>query len=154
MRAVVQRVVRARVLVGEEEVAAIGRGMVVLLGVRRGDTAGSAVSLARRVAGLRIFDDEHGRMGLDAAAAGGAILSVSQFTLYGDVRRGRRPSFDAAAPAAEARPLFEAFVAEIEAAGLVCRTGRFGAEMQVELVNDGPVTLVIDTDELARPRRA
>jgi D-tyrosyl-tRNA(Tyr) deacylase len=154
MRAVVQRVTQARVLVNGREQAAIGRGLLVLLGISVKDTSDEVRVLAGRVAGLRIFDDAAGRMNLDAAAIGGSVLCVSQFTLYADVRRGKRPSFEAAAPADRALPLYEAFIEAIRGAGLPCEAGVFGAEMQVELVNDGPVTIVIDTEELARPRRA
>ncbi|PFG74440.1 D-aminoacyl-tRNA deacylase [Tepidiforma thermophila] len=154
MRAVIQRVRRAAVSVAGEQVASIGPGMVVLLGIARHDDAATAARLAGRVTGLRIFDDGAGHMNLDLASIGGAVLCISQFTLYGDVRRGRRPSFEAAAPAEQARPLYEAFVAAIRAAGIPCETGVFGAEMQVELVNDGPVTLIVDSADLERPRRA
>jgi len=154
MRAVIQRVQRAAVSVAGAQVAGIGPGMVVLLGIARDDNAATAARLAERVAGLRIFDDGAGRMNLDVASIGGAVLCISQFTLYGDVRRGRRPSFEAAAPAAQAQPLYEAFVAAVRGAGIPCATGVFGAEMQVELVNDGPVTLIVDSADLERPRRA
>jgi D-tyrosyl-tRNA(Tyr) deacylase len=154
MRAVVQRVLRAGVSVAGREVAGIGRGMVVLLGIARDDDVATARRLAERVVGLRIFDDAAGRMNLDLSGVGGAVLCISQFTLYGDVRRGRRPAFDAAAPAEQARPLYDAFVAAVRATGIPCETGVFGAEMQVELVNDGPVTLIVDSADLERPRRA
>lgn len=154
MRAVVQRVSRACVRVDGQEQATIGKGLLVLLGISVRDGVDEAGLLARRVAGLRVFDDAAGRMNLDAAAVGGSVLCVSQFTLYGDVRRGKRPSFEAAAPAEQALPLYEAFIRAILALGLPCERGVFGAAMQVELVNDGPVTIVIDTDDLARPRRA
>lgn len=153
MRAVVQRVTRAAVRVNGHEVAAIAKGMVVLVGVAPDDTADTARALAAKVAGLRIFEDTHGRMDLGLADVGGGVLAVSQFTLYGDVRRGRRPSFDGAAPAAQAAYIYEAFCLAIEAAGLPCGRGVFGAEMAVELVNDGPVTLIIDTETLTAPRR-
>jgi D-tyrosyl-tRNA(Tyr) deacylase len=145
MRAVVQRVGRAQVSVDGEIVGAIGRGLLVLLGVSHGDTDADAGYLAEKIAGLRIFEDENGKMNLDTAAVGGAILVVSQFTLYGDVRRGKRPSFDAAAPPERARELFEYFVERIRAAGLPCQTGRFQEMMQVELVNEGPVTILLDS---------
>lgn len=154
MRAVVQRVTRASVHVQGSSVGRIGRGMVVLLGIARDDGEGIERRMAERIVRLRIFDDEHGRMHFDVAGVGGALLCVSQFTLYGDVRRGRRPSFDAAADAAVARPLYEEFVRCVRELGVACETGIFGAEMQVELVNDGPVTLVIDSNDLERPRRA
>lgn len=154
MRAVVQRVTRAAVTVHGRETGQIACGMVVLLGVANDDDVATACRLADRVVGLRIFDDAEGRMNLDVAAVGGAVLCISQFTLYGDVRRGRRPSFDAAAPGPVAQPLYEAFVGAIRASGVRCETGEFGAEMQLELVNDGPVTLVLDSRDLERPRRA
>ncbi|WP_322795857.1 D-aminoacyl-tRNA deacylase [Tepidiforma sp.] len=154
MRAVVQRVTRAQVSVHGRVIGSIGRGAVVLVGVAREDTAGHAARLARKVAALRIFDDAEGRMNLDAAAAGGAFLCVSQFTLYGDLRRGNRPSWERAAPPELARPLFDAFVTALRETGVPCESGEFGAEMLVELVNDGPVTLILDTDDLERPRRA
>jgi D-aminoacyl-tRNA deacylase len=145
MRAVVQRVSRAQVSVNEEVVGEIGRGLLVLLGVTHTDADADAAYLADKVAGLRVFEDEHGKMNLDAGSIGGAILVVSQFTLYGDVRRGKRPSFDAAAPPERARHLYEYFVDRIRAAGLPCQTGRFQEMMQVELVNDGPVTILLDS---------
>ena len=145
MRAVVQRVSRAQVSVNEEIVGKIGRGLLVLLGVTHTDADADAAYLADKVAGLRVFEDEHGKMNLDAGSIGGAILVVSQFTLYGDVRRGKRPSFDAAAPPERARHLYEYFVDRIRAAGLPCQTGRFQEMMQVELVNDGPVTILLDS---------
>lgn len=155
MRAVVQRVSRAGVTVANEIVGEIGRGLLVLLGVTHADTEADADYLADKIAGLRIFqgsigqgsigEDENGKMNLDTAAVEGGILVVSQFTLYGDVRRGKRPSFDAAAPPERARQLYEYFVERIRAAGLPCQTGRFQEMMQVELVNDGPVTILLDS---------
>jgi D-aminoacyl-tRNA deacylase len=145
MRTVVQRVSRAHVAVDGEIVGKIDRGLLVLLGVTHADAEADADYLADKIAGLRVFEDEHGKMNLDAASIGGAILVVSQFTLYGDVRRGKRPSFDAAAPPERARQLYEYFVDRIRAAGLPCQTGRFQEMMQVELVNDGPVTILLDS---------
>jgi D-tyrosyl-tRNA(Tyr) deacylase len=145
MRAVVQRVSLAQVKVEQEIVGKIGRGLLVLLGVTHTDTEADADYLADKIAGLRIFEDENGKMNLDTAAVGGQILVVSQFTLYGDVRRGKRPSFDAAAPPDRARQLYEYFVQRIRATGLPCHTGRFQEMMQVELVNDGPVTILLDS---------
>jgi D-tyrosyl-tRNA(Tyr) deacylase len=145
MRAVVQRVSRAQVTVAEETVGEIGRGLLVLLGVTHADTELDADCLADKIAGLRIFEDEKGKMNLDTASVGGGVLVVSQFTLYGDVRRGKRPSFDAAAPPEHARRLYDYFVERIRAAGLPCQTGRFQEMMQVELVNDGPVTILLDS---------
>ncbi len=148
MRAVVQRVSRARVTANGEIAGQIAHGLVVLLGVGKSDTSADADYLAEKIAGLRIFEDEHGKMNLAASEAGGKVLAVSQFTLYGDVRHGKRPSFDAAAPPQLARELYERFVARIRAAGLVCETGRFREMMQVELVNDGPVTIVLDSQKI------
>ncbi|HLX83257.1 MAG TPA: D-aminoacyl-tRNA deacylase [Terriglobales bacterium] len=151
MRAVVQRVGRARVTVngeGDSEVTGeIGLGLLVLLGVGTGDTRTGADYLVEKIAGLRIFEDAAGKMNLSVAEVGGAVLVVSQFTLYGDARRGKRPSFDAAAPPAEARELYEYFVEKIRASGLRCETGRFQETMQVELVNEGPVTILLDSDK-------
>jgi D-aminoacyl-tRNA deacylase len=145
MRAVVQRVSRAQVTVDAELVGKIGRGLLVLLAVSREDTEKDADYVAEKIAGLRIFEDENGKMNLDVAAIGGGVLVVSQFTLYGDVRRGKRPSFDAAAAPERACQLYEYFVERIRAAGLPCQTGRFQEMMQVELVNDGPVTILVDS---------
>jgi len=145
MRAVVQRVRRAQVVVAGEVTGQIDRGLLVLLGVSREDTQADADYLSDKIAGLRIFEDESGKMNLDVSAVRGAVLVVSQFTLYGDMRRGKRPSFDAAAPPEEARPLYEYLVERIRALGLVCQTGRFQQIMQVELVNDGPVTILLDS---------
>lgn len=144
MRVIVQRVTRAAVRVGGDEVGAIGRGMLLLVGVERGDGPAQALAAADKVAGLRIFEDAAGRMNLDTAAAGGAFLVVSQFTLAGSLARGRRPSFDRAAAPEEAEPLVERFVAALRAAGHRVETGRFRTHMAVELVNDGPVTFVLD----------
>jgi D-tyrosyl-tRNA(Tyr) deacylase len=145
MRAVVQRVSRAQVAVDGEIVGEIGRGLLVLLGVTHTDTEADAEYLADKIVGLRVFEDENGKMNLDTTTVGGGILVVSQFTLYGDVRRGKRPSFDAVAPPERARQLYEYFVGRIRAAGLPCKTGRFQEMMQVELVNDGPVTILLDS---------
>jgi D-aminoacyl-tRNA deacylase len=145
MRAVVQRVSRARVTVREEVTGKIDRGLLVLIGIGAADTEADADYLADKISGLRIFEDEHGRMNLSLSEIAGSVLAVSQFTLYGDVRRGKRPSFDAAAPPEKAGMLYEYFVARIRAAGLRCETGRFQEMMQVELVNDGPVTILLDS---------
>jgi D-tyrosyl-tRNA(Tyr) deacylase len=145
MRAVVQRVSRAQVAVDGEIVGQIGRGLLVLLGVTHADNKADADYLVDKIAGLRIFEDGNGKMNLDITAVSGGILVVSQFTLYGDVRRGKRPSFDAAAAPQRARQLYEYFVERIRAAGLPCQTGRFQEMMQVELVNDGPVTILLDS---------
>jgi D-aminoacyl-tRNA deacylase len=148
MRAVVQRVSRAQVAVDGEIVGEVGRGLLVLLGVTHADTEVDADYLADKIAGLRVFEDENGKMNLDVASIGGGILVVSQFTLYGDVRRGKRPSFDAAAKPVRARQVYEYFVARIRAAGLPCQTGRFQEMMEVELVNDGPVTILLDSAKI------
>ena len=145
MRALVQRVSRARVSVNGEITGEIGRGLLVLLGVGVGDTRADADYLAEKTIGLRIFEDANGKMNLSVAEVAGALLVVSQFTLYGDARRGKRPSFDAAAPPDEARELYEYFVEKIRAAGLRSETGRFQETMQVELVNEGPVTILLDS---------
>jgi len=145
MRAVVQRVSRANVVVGGEATGEIGQGLLVLLAVGQADTESDADYLAEKVAGLRILEDEKGKMNLAVAEIGGGVLVVSQFTLYGDVRRGKRPSFDAAAPPQRGRELYEYFVERIRAQGLRCETGRFQEMMQVELVNDGPVTILVDS---------
>ncbi len=149
MRAVVQRVSRARVTVnatvGAETAGEIGRGLLVLLGVGAGDMRADADYLADKTIGLRIFEDAAGKMNLSVAEVGGALLVVSQFTLYGDARRGKRPSFDAAAPPQQARELYEYFVEKIRATSLRCETGRFQEMMQVELVNEGPVTILLDS---------
>ena len=145
MRAVVQRVSRAQVAVDGEVVGEIGLGLLVLLGVAADDSRADADYLCDKIAGLRIFEDDGGKMNLSVSDVGGAVLAVSQFTLYGDVRRGKRPSFDAAAPPQAARELYEFFVQKIRSAGLRCETGRFQATMQVELVNEGPVTILLDS---------
>ncbi|HBI42859.1 MAG TPA: D-tyrosyl-tRNA(Tyr) deacylase [Planctomycetales bacterium] len=144
MRAVVQRVRSARVLVGDEVVGAIGQGLLVLLGVAPTDTVAQVHWLADKVVGLRIFADADGKMNRGVAEIGGGVLVVSQFTLYGDCRKGRRPSFVGAAAPEIAEPLYEAFLNGVRALGIPVAAGRFGALMQVELVNDGPVTLIID----------
>ena len=145
MRAVVQRVSRAQVTVGSEVVGKIERGLLVLLGVADTDKEADADYLAEKVAGLRIFEDDAGKMNRAVGDVSGAVLVVSQFTLYGDVRRGKRPSFDDAAPAEQARRLYEYFVDRVRATGLHCESGRFQEMMQVELVNDGPVTILLDS---------
>ncbi|MGC1374090.1 MAG: D-aminoacyl-tRNA deacylase [Candidatus Sulfotelmatobacter sp.] len=148
MRAVVQRVSRARATVRGEITGEIGLGLLVLLGVGRDDTEADAIYLAEKITGLRVFEDEHGKMNLSVKDVGGSLLAVSQFTLYGDVRRGKRPSFDEAAAPEKARALYEFFVSQIRAAGLRCETGRFQETMKVELVNEGPVTILLDSKKL------
>jgi len=148
MRAVVQRVSRASVRVGEELTGEIGRGLLVLLGVGREDSEVDADYLAEKIAGLRIFEDEAGKMNRSVMEVGGAVLAVSQFTLFGDVRRGKRPSFDAAARPERARELYEYFVERVRGLGLRCETGRFQEMMEVELVNSGPVTILVDSEKV------
>jgi D-tyrosyl-tRNA(Tyr) deacylase len=145
MRAVVQRVSRAGVSVAGAAVGSIGRGFCVLLGVAVDDDAADAAALAGKIAGLRIFPDDAGAMNRSVADAGGAVLLISQFTLLGDVRRGRRPSFVAAARGTEAEVLYERVATHLRAAGLHVEMGRFGADMDVELVNQGPVTILLDS---------
>lgn len=147
MRAVVQRVSRASVSVDGEVVGEVGRGLLVLVGVTHSDTRDEAEWLAHKIAGLRIFEDAAGKLNLGLADVRGAVLVVSQFTLYGDARRGRRPDFLQAARPEQAEPLIEHFIAQLRGEGLHVATGRFRAEMQVSLVNEGPVTLWLETDE-------
>jgi len=155
VRVLVQRVTRAQVSVADKPIGEIGPGFLVLVGVTHDDTTANADLLARKVAHLRVFDDEAGnlnRSALDLLGAGEAVgmLAVSQFTLYADCRKGRRPSFVNAAPPALAEPLVSRFADGLRGLGLPVETGRFGAEMQVELVNDGPVTIWLDSEELNR----
>ncbi len=150
---VIQRVSRAAVRVEGDTVASIGRGLLALVGVAQGDGEGEASRLARKCAELRIFPDAEGKFNLSLLDAGGEALVVSQFTLLADTRKGRRPSFVGAAAPEAAEPLVEAFAEAMRQAGVPTQTGRFGAKMAVELVNDGPVTIVLDSGELERPRR-
>lgn len=145
MRAVVQRVEKARVMVEEEVTGRIGAGLVVYLAVRQGDSAADCAYLAEKIAGLRIFEDEKGLMNLSLKEKAGGVLSISQFTLYGDCRKGRRPSFTSAAPPEEAALLFEEFCRQLRQRGLDVATGRFGAMMRIEQLNDGPVTILLDS---------
>jgi D-tyrosyl-tRNA(Tyr) deacylase len=147
MRAVVQRVSRARVTVDGEVTGEIGQGLLVLLGVGKDDTQAAADYLANKIAALRVFDDQNGKINLSVVDIGGAVLAVSQFTLYADTQKGNRPSFNMAASPDQARQLYEYFVERIRAAGLRCETGKFQAMMQVELVNDGPVTILLDSSK-------
>lgn len=142
MRLVIQRVSRATVRVAGETIAKIGKGFLILVGIGRRDSALDLSRIVRKVIELRVFEDDAGKMNLSLQDVGGEVLAVSQFTLYADIRKGRRPSFTAAAPPEEAKPLFDAFVEQLRAAGVTVRTGRFGAKMEVELVNDGPVTII------------
>jgi D-aminoacyl-tRNA deacylase len=148
MRAVIQRVSSAQVTVHGDVVGQIGRGFLVLLGVTAADGEAETALLARKIAGLRVFEDDGGKMNLALADVGGAVLAVSQFTLYADLRKGRRPSFIAAARPEQAEPLYRRFCSLLRAEGLTVEQGVFQAEMQVALVNDGPVTIWMDTAEL------
>ncbi len=145
MRAVIQRVSRAGVTIDGETVGRIGPGLLVLLGVTHADTPADARWLAEKIIGMRIFNDADGKMNLPVTDVAGGVLVVSQFTLYGDAQKGRRPSFIDAARPEQAIPLYEAFVNGIRALGVPVETGRFGAMMDVELVNDGPVTLILES---------
>jgi D-tyrosyl-tRNA(Tyr) deacylase len=153
VRIVIQRVSEASVAVDGEIIARIGRGLLLLVGVARGDDEAEARKLALKCAEMRIFSDEEGRFKLSLLDVGGAALAVSQFTLLGDVRRGRRPSFEGAARPEIAQPVFDAFGEALRDAGVAAETGRFGAKMQVTLVNEGPVTIVLDSGDLKQPRR-
>ena len=144
MRILIQRVSRASVTVGGERVAEIGRGYLALVGVTHGDSAATAGKLAAKTARLRIFEDDAGLMNLALAHVGGEVLAVSQFTLYADARKGNRPSFVGAARPGQGEAVYEAFVEELRAAGVPVKTGMFGAHMHVELVNDGPVTILLE----------
>jgi D-tyrosyl-tRNA(Tyr) deacylase len=148
MRAVVQRVSCAKVTVNDQTSGEIGLGLLVLLGVGHSDTEADVTYLVEKIAGLRIFEDQDGRMNRSVQDVGGSVLAVSQFTLYGDVRRGKRPSFDDAAPPDRARHLYDLFVDRSRAVGLRCETGRFQERMRVELVNEGPVTILLDSGKL------
>ena len=148
MRAVIQRVRRARVSVDGRSVGEIGAGVLVLLGIAKGDTGESAHHLAEKTANMRIFDDAEGKMNVSLLESGGAALVVSQFTLYGDVRRGRRPGFERAAPPSEASGIYKEYVARLKSLGLTVETGVFQAHMVVELENDGPVTILVDSEKL------
>lgn len=145
MRAVIQRVASAGVSIAGEDVASIGRGMLVLLGVTHGDDETDVKAMVDKLTGLRIFDDEAGKMNLSIGDVDGEFLVVSQFTLYGDIRKGRRPSFTDAAPPEAAQRLYERVIEELQRRGFAVQSGRFGARMEVRLVNDGPVTLLFDT---------
>jgi D-tyrosyl-tRNA(Tyr) deacylase len=147
MRACIQRVSKARVVVEGEVVGEIGRGLLVLLGVSATDTDVETRWMAEKIVGLRIFDDPDGKMNLSLTDVGGSMLVVSQFTLYGDCRKGRRPSFIDAAPPEMAEAMYEKFVAQVSAAGIPTATGRFRTNMAVELTNDGPVTIWINTED-------
>ncbi|MEX1018033.1 MAG: D-aminoacyl-tRNA deacylase [Litorilinea sp.] len=148
MRALLQRVAEARVTVEDRVIGEIGPGLLILLGITHTDSAAEGAWLAKKIAGLRIFEDKNGKMNLSVLESGGSALVVSQFTLFGDARKGRRPSFTQAAPPAHAEPLYAEFCNALTAQGLTVARGVFQAAMQVSLVNDGPVTLWLDTAEL------
>jgi D-aminoacyl-tRNA deacylase len=148
MRAVIQRVKRAQVTSNGELAGQIGSGLLVFLGVAKTDGESDAEYLAKKIIGLRVFEDDDGKMNRAVAEIGGGVLVVSQFTLYGDVRRGKRPSFDVAAAPQRACELYQHLVERLRAAGLKCETGRFQQMMEVELVNDGPVTILLDSSKI------
>jgi D-tyrosyl-tRNA(Tyr) deacylase len=148
MRAIVQRVSQASVKVDGATVGEIGTGLLVLIGVAHDDTGQDADYLAGKITGLRVFEDAEAKMNLSVGDIGGAILAVSQFTLFGDVRRGKRPSFDAAARPEQAKKLYDYFVERVRSIGLKCETGTFQATMKINLVNEGPVTIMIDSKKL------
>lgn len=151
MRAIIQRVSHGSVAIDGQQTAAIGRGFLILLGISPQDTQQEADFLAQKCADLRVFEDSQGKMNLALAEVEGAVLVVSQFTLYGDCRKGNRPSFTAAARPETAIPLYERFVNQLCSRGIPVQTGEFGADMKVELLNDGPVTILMDTDQM-RPK--
>ena len=146
MRALLQRVSAAQVAVEDQIVGQIGRGFCILLGVTHGDTNREADWLAQKISGLRLFEDSAGKLNLGLEEVGGELLVVSQFTLYADTQRGRRPSFSAAAPPERSEPLYEYFVEQLREAGFKVETGVFGAAMQIQLINDGPVTLMLERE--------
>ena len=148
MRAVIQRVKRAEVRVDGRVMGRVDRGLLVLVGIGKSDTPASGKALAEKIVHLRIFDDAQGRMNRSLLDVGGGLLCISQFTLYGDCRKGRRPSYDQAASPETARPLYEAFLESLRALGATVATGQFRAMMDVELVNDGPVTLLLDSEKV------
>ena len=150
MRAVLQRVLSASVEINHQESRSIGPGLVVFLGVLKGDSPALATLLAEKIAGLRVFSDENDKLNLSLSHTGGEVLAISNFTLGTDCKKGRRPSFDMAAPPEEAQALYERFTAELRALGVEVTTGEFGAYMRVTAENDGPVTLILDTDKLGK----
>lgn len=154
MRAVVQRVLSANLIINGAETRSTGPGLLVFLGVLRGDSPAQAQLLAEKLWGLRVFSDEAGKMNLALSDVGGQVMVISNFTLGSDCRKGRRPSFDLAAPPGEAEALYERFVSALRDLGLPVTTGEFGADMRILAENDGPVTLILDTEKLARGNRA
>ena len=150
MRAVVIRVSRANITINGEPGGSIGRGFLVLVGIREGDSEAESAYLAKKCAELRVFEDENGKMNKSLADIGGSILAVSNFTLYADCSRGRRPDFFHAAKPATAIPVYEHFLEQIRSHGVPLETGEFGADMQIDHVNDGPVTLILDTDQMMK----
>lgn len=148
MRAVIQRVKYATVKVDGEEIGRTDKGLLIFLGVGKGDTENDMKYIADKSLGLRIFEDENEKMNLSVKDINGGLLIISQFTLYGDCRKGRRPSFDPAMPPKEAEEMYEKFVAYMKESGLECQTGSFGADMKVELLNDGPVTILLDSSKI------
>ncbi|MHB0886350.1 MAG: D-aminoacyl-tRNA deacylase [Bacillota bacterium] len=148
MRAVIQRCRSGRVTIDGQEAGRVGRGLVVLLGVGEADDEKAVAYIADKTANLRVFEDDQGKMNRSVLDVGGEVLAISQFTLYGDVRNGRRPGFSAAARPEKAEPLYQAYVAALRAAGLTVATGRFAADMLVQIENDGPVTILVDSDRL------
>ncbi|RPI00406.1 MAG: D-tyrosyl-tRNA(Tyr) deacylase [Calditrichaeota bacterium] len=147
MRALIQRVAHASVSVEGELISRIERGLVVLLGIKNGDDHSVAEFMAQKMVNLRIFEDQDGKLNLSALDVGAEILAVSQFTLYADTRRGRRPGFSTAAPPEISLPLYQQFVALVKQSGLKVKTGQFGAHMKVEIINDGPVTIMLDSED-------
>lgn len=148
MRAVVQRVSRGAVAIDGEKISEIGKGFVILLGVSKEDSEADLAYLVDKISGLRVFEDENSKMNLSLTDVGGAALVVSQFTLYGDCRRGKRPSFSTSAPAEVARDLYEKFIIALRAKGIEVKTGVFQADMEVSIINDGPVTIMLDSSKL------
>lgn len=147
MRALIQRVKRGSVTVDDKVIGAIGPGLVILLGVKNGDSEAAAEYLAAKIINLRVFQDEHGKVNRSALEVGAELLAISQFTLYADTKRGRRPGFTDAAPPEVSIPLYEKFIELLQAGGLTVATGEFGAHMVVEIINDGPVTILLDSED-------
>ena len=152
MKVVIQRVNEASVEVEENIVGKIQKGLLLLVGVAKGDTADEAIVLAEKISKMRIFEDDNGKMNLSVADIGGSILSVSQFTLCADCRRGNRPDYMNAMPPAEANDLYEIFNSKLEEKGFIVQKGIFGADMKVSLINDGPVTIILDSNDLKKSR--